>query len=77
MPQDTTTPASTGSVDRLSLSVTAPRGHAESATTGACGSGCALCFCGEAESDAAAEPSMTSCCFCPCACCVGCFEAES
>lgn len=76
MPREFSTPASTGSVDRLSLGISTPRGNVESATTGACGSGCALCFCADADSDAAAEPAMTSCCFCPCACCVGCFEAE-
>jgi len=77
MPRNPLTPESTGSVDRLALSISAPRGNAESATTGACGSGCALCVCFDADSASdAAEPAMTSCCFCPCACCVGCFEAE-
>ena len=76
MPREFSTPASTGSVDRLALSVSTPRGNAESAANGAYGSPCALCCCAEAESDAAAEPAMTSCCFCPCACCVGCFDAE-
>lgn len=49
MPQlETTTPAAGQPIDRLTLAVSEARG-AEAATTGACGSGCALCFCVDAD----------------------------
>jgi hypothetical protein len=56
MPSNITNPLATGSVDRLSLAITSPRGQAESATTGACGSGCALCVCFDAEASAVPWP---------------------
>ena len=49
MPQlDTQAPAAGRPIDRLTLAVAEVRG-AQSATTGACGSGCALCFCADAD----------------------------